>query len=138
MVDEAHRAGPSTEFGKFAHWLQADYLLMATATPRISGWLTDCLAHAPATADRALPRSAGDDVVKARLNKQYIEAVVCSPGHHHAAGDRLAAHGAAPGLGTQCADRQTALLKLASPASPLLAFHRLPMASAPWTRPLKN
>ena len=35
VVDEAHIALKSTtEFGKFVHWLGADYLLMASATPR--------------------------------------------------------------------------------------------------------
>ena len=35
VVDEAHIAlSSTTEFGKFAHWLSPDYLIMATATPK--------------------------------------------------------------------------------------------------------
>lgn len=79
VVDEAHIAlEKGTEFGKFAHWLQADYLLMATATPKDQR-LTDFLAHAGYGAQEHFSVSR-DDVVKARLNKQYIEAVVYSLG----------------------------------------------------------
>lgn len=79
VVDEAHIGlDRSTEFGKFAHWLQAEYLLMATATPKDQR-LTDFLAHAGYSGQEHF--SVGrDDVVKARLNKQYIEAVVYSLG----------------------------------------------------------
>lgn len=46
VVDEAHIAlDKGTEFGKFAHWLCADYLLMATATPK-DDRLNDFLRHA--------------------------------------------------------------------------------------------
>jgi len=79
VVDEAHIGlDKSTEFGKFAHWLQADYLLMATATPKDQR-LTDFLAHAGYSGQERFSVSR-DDVVKARLNKQYIEAVVYSLG----------------------------------------------------------
>lgn len=79
VVDEAHIAlDKSTEFGKFAHWLQADYLLMATATPKDQR-LTDFLAHAGYSGQEHFAVSR-DDVVEARLNKQYIEAVVYSLG----------------------------------------------------------
>lgn len=79
IVDEAHIAlDKSTEFGKFAHWLQADYLLMATATPKDQR-LTDFLAHAGYSGQEHFAVSR-DDVVEARLNKKYIEAVVYSLG----------------------------------------------------------
>jgi len=79
VVDEAHIGlQKETEFGKFAHWLQADYLLMATATPKDQR-LTDFLAHAGYSGQAHFSVSR-DDVVKARLNKQYIEAVVYSLG----------------------------------------------------------
>ncbi len=79
VVDEAHIGlDKGTEFGKFAHWLQADYLLMATATPKDQR-LTDFLAHAGYSGQENFSVSR-DDVVKARLNKQYIEAVVYSLG----------------------------------------------------------
>ena len=79
VVDEAHIGlDKSTEFGKFAHWLAADYLLMATATPKDQR-LTDFLAHAGYSAQEHFAVSR-DEVVQARLNKQYIEAVVYSLG----------------------------------------------------------
>ena len=79
VVDEAHIGlDKSTEFGKFAHWLQADYLLMATATPKDQR-LTDFLAHAGYSGQEHFAASR-DEVVQARLNKQYIEAVVYSLG----------------------------------------------------------
>ena len=79
VVDEAHIGlDKSTEFGKFAHWLQANYLLMATATPKDQR-LTDFLVHAGYSGQEHFSVSR-DDVVKARLNKQYIEAVVYSLG----------------------------------------------------------
>lgn len=79
VVDEAHIAlDKGTEFGQFAHWLQADYLLMATATPKDQR-LTDFLVHAGYGAHRHFSASR-DDVVRAKLNKQYIEAVVYSLG----------------------------------------------------------
>lgn len=79
VVDEAHIGlDKGTEFGKFAHWLQADYLLMATATPKDQR-LTDFLAHAGYSGQQHFSVSR-DDVVEARLNKKYIEAVVYSLG----------------------------------------------------------
>ena len=46
VVDEAHIAlDKGTEFGKFAHWLRADYLVMATATPK-DDRLSEFLTHA--------------------------------------------------------------------------------------------
>lgn len=79
VVDEAHIAlDKGTEFGQFAHWLQADYLLMATATPKDLR-LAEFLAHAGYGAQRNFSASR-DDVVAAKLNKKYIEAVVYSLG----------------------------------------------------------
>ncbi len=79
VVDEAHIAlDKSTEFGKFAHWLRADYLVMATATPKDER-LNEFLTHAGYNAQMNFAVSR-DEVVKARLNKKYIEAVVYSLG----------------------------------------------------------
>lgn len=79
VVDEAHIAlDKGTEFGKFAHWLCADYLLMATATPK-DDRLNDFLRHAGYSAQEVFAVSR-DEVVQARLNKQYIEAVIYSLG----------------------------------------------------------
>ena len=79
VVDEAHiGVDKNTEFGKFAHWLQADYLLMATATPKDER-LGEFLHHAGYSAQQAFAVSR-DEVVNARLNKKYIEAVVYSLG----------------------------------------------------------
>ncbi|QKJ68159.1 DEAD/DEAH box helicase family protein [Deefgea piscis] len=75
VVDEAHIGlDKTTEFGKFAQWLNPDYLLMATATPKDQR-LNDFLASAGRTGFEAFSVSR-HDVVQARLNKQYIEAVV--------------------------------------------------------------
>lgn len=75
VVDEAHIAlDKATEFGKFAQWLNPDYLLMATATPKDQR-LTDFLGAAGRSGFEAFSVSR-QDVVQARLNKQYIEAVV--------------------------------------------------------------
>ncbi|HQQ70513.1 MAG TPA: DEAD/DEAH box helicase family protein [Alicycliphilus sp.] len=79
VVDEAHIAlDKGTEFGRFAQWLDVDYLLMATATPKDQR-LTDFLVGAGRIAHRHFSVSR-DDVVAARLNKKYIEAVVYSLG----------------------------------------------------------
>lgn len=79
VVDEAHIAlDKGTEFGKFAHWLRADYLLMATATPKDER-LNDFLRHAGYSAQVGFA-VARDEVVQARLNKQYIEAIIYSLG----------------------------------------------------------
>ena len=53
VVDEAHiGVDKNTEFGKFAHWLRADYLLMATATPKDER-LNEFLTHAGYSAQEA-------------------------------------------------------------------------------------
>jgi type III restriction enzyme len=75
LVDEAHIGlDTQTEFGRFAHWLDADRIVMATATPKDQR-LNDFLASAGYTAYEAFVASR-DEVVRARLNKRYIEAVV--------------------------------------------------------------
>ncbi|WP_051675694.1 DEAD/DEAH box helicase [Polaromonas glacialis] len=80
VVDEAHIAlDKGTEFGKFAHWLKADYLVMATATPKDER-LNEFLTNAGYNAQVSFAVSR-DEVVKARLNKKYIEAVVYSLGN---------------------------------------------------------
>ena len=79
VVDEAHIGlDKNTEFGKFAHWLRADYLVMATATPKDER-LGEFLHHAGYGAQQAFAVGR-DEVVNARLNKKYIEAVVYSLG----------------------------------------------------------
>lgn len=79
VVDEAHIGlDKGTEFGKFAHWLKADYLILATATPKDER-LNEFLTHAGYSAQEAFSVSR-DEVVKARLNKKYIEAVVYTLG----------------------------------------------------------
>ncbi len=79
VVDEAHIGlDKGTEFGKFAHWLSAEYLVMATATPKDER-LGEFLMHAGYGAQKAFAVGR-DEVVKARLNKKYIEAVVYSLG----------------------------------------------------------
>jgi len=80
VVDEAHIGlDKGTEFGKFAHWLKADYLVMATATPK-DDRLNEFLIHAGYSAQVSFAVSR-DEVVQARLNKKYIEAVVYSLGN---------------------------------------------------------
>lgn len=80
VVDEAHIGlDKGTEFGKFAHWLTADYLVMATATPK-DDRLNEFLNHAGYNAQVSFAVSR-DEVVRARLNKKYIEAVVYSLGN---------------------------------------------------------
>ncbi|MFP5409229.1 MAG: DEAD/DEAH box helicase family protein, partial [Gammaproteobacteria bacterium] len=75
VVDEAHIGlDKTTEFGKFAHWLRADFLIMATATPK-DARLLEFLQHAGFGAYESFAASR-DEVVAARLNKRYIEAVV--------------------------------------------------------------
>lgn len=75
VVDEAHIGlKTTTEFGQFARWLAADFLLMATATPK-DQQLLDFLATAGKSGFESFTVSR-DDVVDARLNKRYIEAVV--------------------------------------------------------------
>jgi type III restriction enzyme len=77
VVDEAHIALDSqTEFGKFAQWLSPHRLLMATATPK-DDRLNDFLVSAGYSGFESFQVSR-DEVVTARLNKRYIEAVVYS------------------------------------------------------------
>lgn len=79
VVDEAHIGlDKGTEFGKFAHWLEADYLVMATATPKDER-LNEFLINAGYSAQVSFAASR-DEVVQARLNKKYIEAVVYNLG----------------------------------------------------------
>jgi superfamily II DNA or RNA helicase len=75
VVDEAHIALDSgTEFGKFAHWLNPDFMLMATATPKDQR-LLDFLAQSGRSAYESF-LVGRDEVVEAKLNKKYIEAIV--------------------------------------------------------------
>lgn len=75
VIDEAHIGVESqTEFGRFVHWLSPDCLVMATATPKDKK-LNDFLAAAGYDGLRSFSASR-DEVVEARLNKRYIEAVV--------------------------------------------------------------
>jgi type III restriction enzyme len=80
VVDEAHIGlDKGTEFGKFAHWMNSDYLIMATATPKDER-LNEFLTNAGYSAQVSFAVSR-DEVVQARLNKKYIEAVVYSLGN---------------------------------------------------------
>lgn len=75
VVDEAHIAlAAQTEFGEFARWLKPDCLLMASATPKDER-LAEFMAKAGYEANEAFQVSR-DEVVHARLNKRYIDAVV--------------------------------------------------------------
>lgn len=75
VVDEAHIGLDSqTEFGQFAKWLQPDHLIMASATPKDQR-LSDFLASAGFGGLNSFTVSR-DEVVLARLNKRYIEAIV--------------------------------------------------------------
>lgn len=75
VVDEAHIALDSqTEFGQFAKWLAPDLLVMASATPRDQR-ITDFLANAGFAGFESFTVSR-DEVVGARLNKKYIDAIV--------------------------------------------------------------
>jgi len=75
VVDEAHIGlDDETEFGKFSSWLQPDRLIMATATPK-DDKLNSFIASGGFSDFESFTVSR-DDVVKARLNKKYIEAVV--------------------------------------------------------------
>ena len=75
VVDEAHIGlDKTTEFGQFVHWLAADFLLMATATPKDERLLA-FLKEAGMSAYESFAASR-DEVVAARLNKRYIEEVV--------------------------------------------------------------
>lgn len=75
VVDEAHIAlDEATEFGQFVKWLKPRYLAMATATPK-SQRINQFLASAGKSSFESFGVSRSD-VVKARLNKAYIEAVM--------------------------------------------------------------
>lgn len=75
VVDEAHIGlDKTTEFGQFVHWLAVDFLIMATATPKDERLLA-FLREAGMSAFESFAASR-DEVVNARLNKRYIEAVV--------------------------------------------------------------
>ncbi len=75
IVDEAHIAlDNATEFGHFVKWLKADYLLMASATPK-DARLNEFIAGAGNIAFKAFSVSRGD-VVAERLNKPWLETVV--------------------------------------------------------------
>ena len=75
IVDEAHIAlHVATEFGRFVKWLGADYLLMASATPK-DAQLNDFIASAGNIAFKAFSVSRAD-VVAERLNKPWLETVV--------------------------------------------------------------
>ena len=78
VVDEAHIGlAHGTEFGRFAHWLAPEFLLMATATPRDER-ISEFLSAAGMSARESFSVSRAE-VVEARLNKRYIEAVVYQP-----------------------------------------------------------
>lgn len=75
VVDEVHIALDSaTEFGKFVKWLKADYLLMASATPK-DARLNAFIANAGNIAFKAFSVSRAD-VVAERLNKPWLETVI--------------------------------------------------------------
>lgn len=75
VVDEAHIALKSTtEFGKFVQWLHADFVLMATATPRDVA-LNEFINAAGYSGAEIFSVSRAE-VVAARLNKAWLEAVV--------------------------------------------------------------
>lgn len=75
VVDEAHIALDSqTEFGQFAQWLKPDRIVMASATPK-DARLVQFIQSAGYSAYETFTVSRFD-VVEARLNKRYIEAVI--------------------------------------------------------------
>ena len=75
VVDEAHIAlDHTTEFGKFVHWLHADFLLMASATPK-DARLTEFIEAAGYSGFKTFSVSRAE-VVAERLNKAWLEAVV--------------------------------------------------------------
>ena len=74
VVDEAHIGlKDNTEFGKFVSWVQPDYLVMASATPRDDA-LDRFLVQAGKEARTSFVVTRAQ-AVQARLNKKYIEAV---------------------------------------------------------------
>ena len=75
VVDEAHIAlDNATEFGHFVRWLAPDYLAMATATPK-SERINTFLHHCGRSSFESFNVSR-DDVINARLNKAYIQAII--------------------------------------------------------------
>ena len=75
VVDEAHIAlDKLTEFGRFCQWLKPELLIMATATPNDQR-LNEFIASAGYSNVESFT-VARDEVVNARLNKRYIEAVI--------------------------------------------------------------
>ena len=75
VIDEAHIAlDEATEFGHFIRWLNPAYITMATATPR-SQRINQFLASAGMSSFEGFNVSR-DEVVKAKLNKAYVEAVI--------------------------------------------------------------
>lgn len=75
VVDEAHIGlDKGTEFGKFIKWLNPEFMLMATATPK-DPRINEFLAGAGKSSFNNFSVSR-DDVVKARLNKAYVKAFV--------------------------------------------------------------
>lgn len=75
VVDEAHIAlDLATEFGQFVSWLKPRYLALATATPR-SERINEFLKSANMSSFESFNVSR-ENVVQARLNKAYIEAVI--------------------------------------------------------------
>ncbi|MEQ1594656.1 MAG: DEAD/DEAH box helicase family protein [Casimicrobium sp.] len=87
IVDEAHIGlDKATEFGRFAAWLQPAYLIAATATPKDQR-LGEFVAQAGLSAVESFTVSRAD-VVNARLNKRYIEAIIYqSPSGLHSLAD---------------------------------------------------
>ena len=75
VVDEAHIGlDKTTEFGRFAAWLKPAYLIAATATPKDQR-LSEFVAQAGLSAVESFTVSRAD-VVDARLNKRYIQAII--------------------------------------------------------------
>jgi len=75
VVDEAHIAlDEATEFGQFVQWLNPNFLAMATATPK-SQRINQFLASVGKSSFESFGVSR-TEVVKAKLNKAYIEAVL--------------------------------------------------------------
>lgn len=75
VVDEAHIGlDKGTEFGKFINWLNPEFMLMATATPK-DPRLNEFLVSSGKSSFKNFSVSR-DDVVKARLNKKYVKAFV--------------------------------------------------------------
>lgn len=75
VIDEAHIAlDEATEFGHFIRWLNPAFLTMATATPR-SQRINQFLASAGMSSFEGFNVSR-DEVVTAKLNKAYVEAVI--------------------------------------------------------------